>query len=100
MKPRCLALGDPVHAGDGLQEIVLAEAFIDIHDLLDGRIEAGQQHVADDQEGDAGERFFGIVEVERFRKVFDGVPALGFFARFGYRRRAHWWDRKRRPPRL
>jgi hypothetical protein len=46
--------GDAVYAGDGLKEVVLAEFFIEIHDLLDRRIEAGEEHVADDEEGDAG----------------------------------------------
>ena len=40
-----------VHAGDGLQQGVLLERRVEIHDLLDRRVEAGEQHVAHDQHG-------------------------------------------------
>ena len=40
-----------VHAGDGLQQGVLLEGRVEIHDLLDRRVEPGEQHVAHDQHG-------------------------------------------------
>ena len=39
-----------VHAGDGLQQPMLLQRLIEIHDLLDRRVETGQQHVAHDQD--------------------------------------------------
>ena len=75
-EPALLALRHAVHPRDGLEQVVLLQLLVDVHDLLDRRIEAGQQHVADDQEGDAGERLLRIVEVERLAEVLHGVPAL------------------------
>ncbi|MCY4635210.1 MAG: hypothetical protein OXG04_12025, partial [Acidobacteria bacterium] len=40
-----------VHAGDGLEQRVLLERRVEIHDLLDRHVEAGEQHVAHDQDG-------------------------------------------------
>ena len=40
-----------VDAGDGLEQRVFLERGVQIHDLLDRGVEAGQQHVADDQDG-------------------------------------------------
>ena len=40
-----------VHAGDGLQQPVLLQRLVEIHDLLDRRVETGQQHVAHHQDG-------------------------------------------------
>ena len=40
-----------VHPGDGLQQGVLLERGVKIHDLLDRRVESGQQHVAHHQHG-------------------------------------------------
>ena len=49
----CAAGGAPgaVHAGDGLEQPVLPERRVEVHDLLHRRIEAGEQHVADHQDG-------------------------------------------------
>ncbi len=78
-----LVLGHPVHPGDGLQQVVLPQLLVDVHHLLDRRVEAGQQHVADDQEGDAGQRLVRVVEVEGLAEVLDRIPALRFLARLG-----------------
>ena len=40
-----------VYAGDGLQQGVLLEGRVEVHHLLDRRVEAGEQHVADHQHG-------------------------------------------------
>ena len=40
-----------VHAGDGRQQPVLLERLVEIHDLLDRRVETGQQHVAHHEDG-------------------------------------------------
>ncbi len=63
-----------IHPRDGLQQVVLLEFLVDVHDLLDRRVETGQQHVADDQEGDAGQRLLRIVEVERLAEVLHRIP--------------------------
>ena len=76
-----LVLGHSIHARDGLQQVVLLQLLVDVHDLLYGRIEAGQQHVANDQKGDAGQILVVVVEIERFAEVLDRVPAPGLFAR-------------------
>ena len=39
----------PVHAGDGLEQAVLAQRTVEVERLLDRRIEAGQQHIDDDE---------------------------------------------------
>ena len=75
--------GHAIHSGDGLQKVVLVQPLVDIHHLLDGRVKAGQQHVADDQEGDAGQHLLRIVEIERLAEVVNRVPAFGFLARLG-----------------
>ena len=41
----------PVHAGDGLEQRVLLERRVEVHHLLDWRVEAGEQHVAHHQDG-------------------------------------------------
>jgi hypothetical protein len=38
----------PVDAGNGLKEGMLPKRGVEVHHLLDGSIEARQQHVADD----------------------------------------------------
>ncbi len=45
-----LAVGRAVHARDRLEQRVLLQRRVQVHDLLDGRVEAGEQHVADDQD--------------------------------------------------
>ena len=46
-----LVAGGAVHPGDGLEQRVLPERRVEIHDLLDRRVETGEQHVADDEDG-------------------------------------------------
>jgi hypothetical protein len=75
--------GHTIHSGDGLQKIVLVQALIDIHHLLNGRVKAGQQHVAHYQEGYPGQHLLRIVEIERFAEVVNRVPAFGFHTRLG-----------------
>ena len=64
----------PVHAGDGLEQGVLLERRIEVHHLLDRRVEAGEQHVAHHQDGER----VGVV-LEPFDKpvllVLAQVPA-------------------------
>ena len=76
-----LAAHDPVGAGDGLQQRVLAQLLVDVHHLLDRRIEAGQQHVADDQKGNAGVVLVRVLQVERLAEVGDGIQPLCLLAR-------------------
>ena len=45
-----LVVGAAVHAGDRLEEAVLPQRRVEVHDLLDRGVEAGEQHVADDQD--------------------------------------------------
>src|SRR5206468_11971641 len=40
----------PVGTGDGLEQVVVPQRLVEIHHLLDGRVEAGEQTVADDQD--------------------------------------------------
>ena len=50
---KALVLGGPadaIHAGDGLEEAVRDDDLVEIHDLLDRRIKAGQEHVVDDHD--------------------------------------------------
>ena len=68
MKPRCLPWRHAVHAGDGLQQVVLPQPLVDVHHLLDRGVEAGEQHVAHDQEGDAGVDLVRVVEIEGLQK--------------------------------
>ena len=79
-------LRHPVDAGDGLQQVVLAQPLVEIHHLLHRRVETGQQHVADDQEGNTGQILVRVVEVEGLAEVLDGVPAFRLLARLGDRR--------------
>src|SRR3984957_16043709 len=58
------AVRNSIHARDGLEEVVLLQPLVDVHHLLDGRVEAGQQHVANDQERNARVRLVGIIESE------------------------------------
>jgi hypothetical protein len=46
-----LAVAGAVHAGDGLQQLGLADRPVEVHHTLDRRVEAGQQHRLDDQKG-------------------------------------------------
>ena len=68
------AMRHPVHARDGLEEVVLFQPLVDIHHLLNGRIKAGQQHVADDEEGDASVGLVVFVQIERLAEIFDCIP--------------------------
>src|SRR5208283_4314670 len=61
--------GHPIHSGNGLQEIMLVQALVNIHHLLNGRVKAGQQHVAHYQEDDPGQHLLRIVEIERFASL-------------------------------
>jgi hypothetical protein len=47
-----LAVAGAVHARDGLQQLGFADRPVKVHHTLDRRVEAGQQHRLDDQEGD------------------------------------------------
>ena len=54
-----LAPVHPVGAGDGLEQRVVRERVVEVHRLLDGRVEAGEQLVADDHEA---ERIVRVLE--------------------------------------
>jgi hypothetical protein len=71
-----LPLGDPVDSCDGLQQIVVFHLLVDVHHLLDGRIEAGQEHVAHDQEGNASVDLLRVVVVKPSLEVFDDINLL------------------------
>ena len=43
-------VADAVDAGDGLQQVVIGDHLVQIHDLFDGGVEAGEQHVVDDDD--------------------------------------------------
>ena len=45
-----LVLENAVYAGDGLHEAVAAHGFVDIHRVQTGRVEAGEPHVAHDDD--------------------------------------------------
>jgi len=45
----CVA-ADPVYPGDGLEKIVAGDDLVQIHDLFDGRVKAGNEHVVDDED--------------------------------------------------
>ena len=49
----------PIRAGDRLEQRVLSQRLVEVHRLLDGRIEAGKQFCRDDQEC---QRVVGVVE--------------------------------------
>ena len=49
-----LVLEDAVDAGDGLHEAVAAHGLVDVHGVQAGRVEAGEPHVADDDDLEAG----------------------------------------------
>ena len=38
----CFAFGDAIHPGNGLKQVVVFHLFIDVHDLFNRGIEAGQ----------------------------------------------------------
>jgi len=38
-----------VYAGDGLEEVVVSEGFVEVHGFEYGGVEAGEEHVADDE---------------------------------------------------
>ena len=42
--------GDAVDARNRLEQAVRDDDLVEVHDLLDGRVEAGQQHVVDDHD--------------------------------------------------
>ena len=58
-QPAGLVAEDAVHAGDGLHQAVPAHRLVDIHRVQAGRVEAGQPHVAHD---DDPERVFAVLE--------------------------------------
>ncbi|MNL15014.1 hypothetical protein D3C87_1359770 [compost metagenome] len=76
-----LALRHPVHAGDGLEQIMLLEPLVDVHDLFDRRVEAGQQHVTDHQECDPGVGLVVVVEIEGLAEALNRIPVLRFLTR-------------------
>lgn len=82
-----LVPADPVHARDGLQQVVLAQPLVDVHYLLDRGVEAREQHVADDEKGDAREHLVGVLKIEGLAEVGDRIPTTGLLARHGDRRR-------------
>ena len=45
-----LVLEDAVHAGDGLHQAVAAHRLVHVHRVQAGRVEAGEPHVADDDD--------------------------------------------------
>lgn len=73
-KPALFALRHPVHAGDSLEQVVLFQSLVDVHDLLDRGIEARQKHVAHDEEGDAGVDLIIVIKIERLAEILDRVP--------------------------
>ena len=79
-KAAMLVPGYTVNARDSLQQVVLLQPLVDIHDLLDRCIEAREQHVTHDEKGDAGKRFVRIVKIERPAEILYCVPRLGFLA--------------------
>lgn len=59
-----------VHAGDGLQQLGLADRAIEVHHALNWRIEAGQQHRLHHQEGQrVGLLWLGVEQ--RFLEALD-----------------------------
>ena len=85
---RCasVALGHPVGAGDGLEQAMLLQRLVEVHHRFDGRVEAGQQLVADDQEARALAPSFErlLAAVSAFR-----VEIVGSSGPRGSPRRAH-----------
>ncbi len=77
---------DTVHPRNGLQEIVRLDDLIEIHDLLDGRIEARQQHVVDDHDADIALDAF-LLAVKRQLEALDDAFVLGRIAMRGEVRR-------------
>ena len=72
-----------VDAGDGLQQFGLFHAPVQVQHLLDGRVEAGEQHRLDDEERG---RFGRVLEVaDRLLLVVQvgpGLPRLGVVLRW------------------
>ena len=70
-KPLVLALAaDPVHPGDGLQQVVGNNHLVQIHHLLHRCIEPGEQHVPDDDDAHvAGDAL--ILAAERKLEALD-----------------------------
>ena len=48
---RRLPVPGSVHAGDGLEQLGLSDGTVEVHDALDGRVEAGEEHRLHDEEG-------------------------------------------------
>ncbi len=46
-------IADAIYAGDGLEQIVVGNNLVEVQHLLDGRVEAGDQHIVDDNDPDA-----------------------------------------------
>ena len=68
-----LSFGDSVYSGDGLQEVVIFHLLVDVHDLFNRCIEAGEQHVAHDQERHACVDLLRVVVVEFAFEILHSV---------------------------
>ena len=75
-----LALGDSIHTGNCLKQVVVFDLLVDVHYLLDGSVESGEQHVADNQKCNSGVFLVWIIEVECFLKALDCVDFTGVLA--------------------
>ena len=73
----------PVDPGNGLQQVVLFQFFVDVHHLFNGGVETGEQHVADNQKGNAGQILVRIVKGKGLAEVVHRIPAAGLPASLG-----------------
>jgi hypothetical protein len=69
-----LAVGHPVHPGDCLQEVGFRDPAVQVHHLLDRRVEASQQHSPHDQERDWLLTFSRIVGERLAAPIDDRFP--------------------------
>ena len=75
-----LSPGNPVHTSNGLQQVVILHLLVDVHNLLDGGIKAGQEHVAHDQEGNPRVDLLRVAVIEAPLEVLDGIDLLPVLA--------------------
>ena len=68
----------PVHPGNGLEQGVIAEPLVQVHDLEDGSIKSGEQHIADDENLHPREAVLRVIPLflslrARLREVLYGL---------------------------
>ena len=72
-----------VDAGDGLEQVVVGDHLVQVHDLLDGGVEAGKQHVVDDDDADAPVHLGLTLAFDRIEGQFEALDAAFVVAGVG-----------------